>query len=80
MNPLSPFTYYRRHKQKAGILLALIGLTLSLYGPLGLRFNFFNPIPWLYTLPVPTAAVAATSGTVARTLSKLDPVVIIERR
>jgi hypothetical protein len=34
----------------------------------------------LFTLPVPVAVLIATSGTIAWTLSKLDPVGIIERR
>jgi hypothetical protein len=52
----------------------------GLYAPRGLSLNFFNPMPWLFTLPIPLAVVAATGGLVARTLSKLDPVSIIERR
>jgi hypothetical protein len=32
------------------------------------------------TFPVPIAVVIAGTGTIARTLSKLDPVTIIERR
>ena len=60
--------------------LALLYLMLGLFGPLGLKINFFNPTPWLFTLPVPIAVLIATSGTIAWTLSKLDPVAIIERR
>jgi ABC-type lipoprotein release transport system permease subunit len=64
-------------------VLFLIGLLYLQYGvfkPLGLRLDFFNPTPWLFTLPIPVAVLAVTTGTTARTLSKLDPVSIIERR
>jgi ABC-type antimicrobial peptide transport system permease subunit len=60
--------------------IALLYLMLGLFGPLGLKINFFNLTPWLFTLPVPIAVLIATSGTIAWTLSKLDPVAIIERR
>jgi ABC-type lipoprotein release transport system permease subunit len=46
----------------------------------GLHYNWTNPVPWLFTLPIPITVLLATSGTVAWTLSKLDPVAIIERR
>jgi hypothetical protein len=36
--------------------------------------------PWLFTLPVPLAVIAASVGLVTRMLRKLDPVSIIERR
>jgi len=39
-----------------------------------------NPTPWLFTLPIPLVVVAASTSTIARMLSKLDPVSIIERR
>jgi ABC-type antimicrobial peptide transport system permease subunit len=60
--------------------IALLCLLFGLFTPLGLRINFLNPIPWLYTLPVPIAVVTVTGGTTAWTLSKLDPVSVIERR
>jgi len=63
--------------------LCLLGMLIfrsSVFVPLGLRLNLANPIPWLFTLPIPVAVLTVTSGTVARTLSKLDPVSIIERR
>jgi hypothetical protein len=44
------------------------------------RFDFFNLTPWFYTLPVPVAVLAVSTGAIARMLSKLDPVAIIERR
>jgi ABC-type lipoprotein release transport system permease subunit len=67
-------------------LSAIVGMTGLLYlrfavfAPQGLTFNLFNLSPWLYTLPIPVAVLAVTGGTIARTLSKLDPVSIIERR
>jgi len=66
-----------------GIGLCFLGMLVFrsiVFVPLGLRLNLVNPIPWLFTLPIPVAVLAVTSGTVARTLSKLDPVSIIERR
>jgi hypothetical protein len=61
-------------------LIGLLYLQFGVFTPLGLRLNLFNLTPWLFTLPIPIAVLAATTGTVARTLSKLDPVSIIERR
>jgi hypothetical protein len=61
-------------------LIGLLALQFAVFAPLGLRLNFFNLTPWLFTLPVPVAVLAVTSGTIARTLAKLDPVSIIERR
>jgi len=66
-----------------GAMLCVIGLfaTQSLvYAPRGLTLDFYNPTPWLLTLPIPLALVAASAGTIAWTLSKLDPVSIVERR
>jgi ABC-type lipoprotein release transport system permease subunit len=61
-------------------ILGMLALRSLVFVPLGLRLNLANPIPWLFTMPIPVAVLAVTSGTVARTLSKLDPVSIIERR
>ena len=60
--------------------LLLIFAQKEIYAPLGLTLNIFNPVPWLFTLPVPIAVLAATSGTVSRMLAKLDPISVIERR
>jgi ABC-type antimicrobial peptide transport system permease subunit len=60
--------------------LVLVGVQLGLYAPRGLSLNFFNPAPWLFTLPIPAAVVAASSGLVARMLRKMDPVAVIENR
>jgi hypothetical protein len=59
---------------------SLLYMQFDLYTPLGLRIDFFNPTPWLFTLPVPAAVLAASAGTIAWTLARLDPVSIIERR
>ncbi|NIV32954.1 MAG: hypothetical protein GWN58_26970 [Anaerolineae bacterium] len=61
-------------------LIGLLYLQFGVFKPLGLRLDFFNLTPWLFTLPIPVAVLGATTGTTARTLSKLDPVSIIERR
>jgi ABC-type lipoprotein release transport system permease subunit len=55
-------------------------LRFALYAPLGLTFDLFNITPWLYTLPIPIAVMVVTTATTARTLSRLDPVAVIERR
>jgi ABC-type lipoprotein release transport system permease subunit len=61
-------------------LIGLLYLQHGVFKPLGLRLDFFNLTPWLFTLPIPVAVLAATTGTTVRTLSQLDPVSIIERR
>ena len=61
-------------------LIGMLCLRFALFAPRGLTFDLFNLTPWLYTLPIPVAVLAVTTGTTARTLSKLDPVSIIERR
>jgi ABC-type lipoprotein release transport system permease subunit len=66
-----------------GALLCGLGLAYlqaSLYAPRGLTLNFFNPAPWLFTLPMPLAVVTVSAGLVAWMLSRLDSVSIIERR
>ncbi|MFC1975170.1 FtsX-like permease family protein [Chloroflexota bacterium] len=52
----------------------------TLYTPLGTSLDWTNPTPWLFTLPIPIAVVAASAGTIAWVLSRLDPVAVIERR
>jgi len=60
--------------------IGLLGVQSLVYGPRGLTLDFFSPTPWLLTLPTPLAVVVASAGTIAWTLSRLDPVSIIERR
>jgi ABC-type antimicrobial peptide transport system permease subunit len=63
-----------------GCAAILLGLQHALYAPIGLSLNFFNPTPWLYTLPVPVAVLAVSAGAVGWALSRLDPVAVIEKR
>jgi ABC-type antimicrobial peptide transport system permease subunit len=58
----------------------LLCLQYGFYIPSGLRLNLFNLTPWFYTLPVPVAVLAVSAGAVGWTLSRLDPVAVIERR
>jgi predicted lysophospholipase L1 biosynthesis ABC-type transport system permease subunit len=60
----------------AGLLLA----QANIYAPQGLTMDFFNPAPWLFTLPIPLAVFAASAGAIAWMLRGLDPVAVIERR
>jgi hypothetical protein len=61
-------------------LTGLVYLQVRVFTPLGLGFNLFSLTPWLFTLPIPIAVLMATAGTVSRTLARLDPVAVIERR
>ena len=66
-----------------GAVVCVTGLILAqvnIYVPRGMSLDFSNPAPWLFTLPIPLAVVAASTGVVAWILSRLDPVSIIERR
>jgi heme exporter protein D len=60
--------------------VGLLGMQSLVYGPRGLELDFFNPTPWLLTLPVPLAVALASVGTIAWMLHRLDPVAVIERR
>jgi ABC-type antimicrobial peptide transport system permease subunit len=67
----------------AGAAICCIGLIcfqVLVFAPKGLRLNFFSPVPWLLTFPIPLAVVAVGAGTIARTLRRLDPVAVVERR
>jgi ABC-type lipoprotein release transport system permease subunit len=61
-------------------MMGLLYLQFGVFAPLGLSLDLLNLTPWLFILPIPVAVLVATGGTVARTLSKLDPISIIERR
>ena len=61
-------------------LAGLAYLQVRVFMPLGLSFDLFSPTPWLFTLPIPAAVLLAAGGTIARTLRKLDPVAVIEKR
>jgi len=58
----------------------LLYVQANVYAPKGLSINLYNTWPWLFTLPIPLAVVVASTGTIARVLSRLDPVSIVERR
>jgi ABC-type antimicrobial peptide transport system permease subunit len=60
--------------------IGLICMQAAVFAPKGMTFNLFSPAPWVFTLPMPVAVVAVSAGLIARTLRKLDPVAIIERR
>ena len=60
--------------------IGLVYIQADVYAPRGLTVDFFNPGPWLFTLPMPLAVVAVSAGLVVWMLSRLDPVSIIERR
>jgi ABC-type lipoprotein release transport system permease subunit len=59
---------------------ALLALQAGVYAPMGLSLDLGDPVPWLFTLPIPLAVVAVGTAITARTLLKLDPVSIVERR
>ncbi len=61
-------------------LIILLCAQASVYVPSGVPLNLADTTPWLFTLPVPLAVIAATVGLVTRMLRKLDPVSIIERK
>jgi len=66
-----------------GAVVCVIGLVCFralVYVPRGLNLNFFNPTPWLFTLPIPLTVIAVGAGTIARTLSRLDSLAVIEGR
>jgi ABC-type antimicrobial peptide transport system permease subunit len=61
-------------------LALLLSAQTIVYVPRGMSLDLTNPMPWLFTLPIPLAVVAASAGTITRALSRLDPVAVIERR
>ncbi|MDY7079829.1 MAG: FtsX-like permease family protein, partial [Chloroflexota bacterium] len=64
----------------AACVLALSAFQALVYTPRGLNLDFGSFAPWLFTVPIPLAVVIAGAGTIARTLRRLDPVAVIERR
>ena len=61
-------------------LVLVLGAQAIVYAPKGMSLDLANAVPWLFTLPIPLAVAAASAGTIGWTLSRLDPVAIIERR
>jgi ABC-type lipoprotein release transport system permease subunit len=64
----------------AGCLLVLLCLQSGVFAPAGLNLNFLNPSPWLATLPIPAAVLAACAMLTVLTLTRMDPIAVIERR
>jgi ABC-type lipoprotein release transport system permease subunit len=65
----------------AACCLALVlGAQIGVFAPRGMSLDLFNPLPWLFTLPIPLAVVMASASTISWALSRLDPVAVIERR
>jgi ABC-type antimicrobial peptide transport system permease subunit len=60
--------------------VGLVGMQVWLYAPKGFTLNPLNAAPWLFTMPLPIATIAAGTIMIARMLRKLDPVAVIERR
>ncbi len=60
--------------------VSLFCVQATIYTPKGIGLNLFNPIPWLFTFPIPLAVILSSAGTIARVLRRLDPVSVIERR
>jgi ABC-type lipoprotein release transport system permease subunit len=58
----------------------LLAVQDAVYAPRGLSLDLANLTPWLFTLPIPLAVVAVSTGTISHMLRKLDPVSTIERR
>jgi hypothetical protein len=87
-----PWLVLRTTKETTGVVLVawLLGATLcvalllyaqlAVFAPKGLNLNLLNLTPWMFTLPIPIAVVAASVATIAWMLSKLDPVAVVERR
>jgi len=68
---------------RIGATICILGLVLTqtfIYTPLGLKADFGNLLPWLFTLPIPIAVLVVSTATIGRMLNKLDPVAIVERR
>ena len=66
-----------------GAIICGIGLFVAqkvFYAPRGVTLGFFNLIPWAFTTPLPVSIILVSAITVARTLSRLDPVAVVERR
>jgi ABC-type antimicrobial peptide transport system permease subunit len=61
-------------------VILVLGAQTIVYAPRGMNLYLANPIPWLFTLPIPIAVIGASAGTIAWALSRLDPVAVIERR
>ncbi len=63
-----------------GCFSGLLFIQEALYAPKGLLLNLWNPLPWVFTLPIPIILLIVNSGAMARMLIRLDPIAIVERR
>jgi ABC-type lipoprotein release transport system permease subunit len=61
-------------------LLFVLGAQAIIYAPKGMSLYLTDIVPWLFTLPIPLVTIAASAGTIAWALSRIDPVTVIERR
>ena len=61
-------------------LVGLLCLRHLLFESMGFTFDQVSPAPWLDTLPIPLLGLVATSLARTKTLSRLYPAAIIERR
>ena len=64
----------------AACIAGMVYVQANVLTPLGTNLDLTNPIPWLFTLPIPVGVIAASASTIAWALSRLDPVAVIERR
>jgi hypothetical protein len=61
-------------------VFGMLAVDALIYTPIGLSLNMLNLTPWLFTLPVPLAVILVGAGTISRTLSRLDPIAIVEMK
>ena len=90
-NPFASLTFFKRHKRRSVMLTSAMSLVIvavallifvfaASFDALEAGMGDLKRMSVVKSLPIPIAVLAVTSGSVARTLSKLDPVTIIERR
>jgi ABC-type lipoprotein release transport system permease subunit len=82
MNPLSPFTYYRRHKLQALLLLVPIAsLTLGVFVPAGVMYTTIGNLLHEFHLPTRVSRILAGQtlepGTVAQLRAHPDVAAVI---
>jgi len=87
-----PWLVMRTAKETGSIVASAWMISVVLYGvglaivqtvvftPKGIHLDLLTPIPWLFTFPIPLTVILVSAGTIASTLTKLDPVAVIERR
>jgi len=63
-----------------GGMVTLAWLAVTVYEPQGMVMSWLNPALWLLTLPIPVLVTAAGVLPVAWSLSRMDPISIIERQ